>query len=165
MRYKLYDGGNNDTSDVLREVLSNRGIEDCDKYLRLDESVLLPYSYLDNIDKGVEMFTRHFNNRNKMAVLVDTDPDGYCSAAMIYKYIKQMSGDYPVDYITHSEAKAHGLTEDILIPDDVKLLIIPDAGTNDSVTFSVVGSPSVNNYKGIETPQIIIKDLELSLKE
>ena len=59
MRYKLYDGGNNDTSDVLREVLSNRGIEDCDKYLRLDESVLLPYSYLDNIDKGVEMFTRH----------------------------------------------------------------------------------------------------------
>lgn len=36
---------------------------------------------------------------------------------------------------------------------------------DDSVTFSVVGSPSVNNYKGIETPQIIIKDLELSLKE
>ncbi len=132
MKYKLYDKGKNDTSDVLKEVLTNRGIDDYKKYMNLDNNVLLHYSYLDNIDKAIEMFMSHFDRKNKISILVDSDPDGYCSAAMMYMYIKEMDKDYPVEYIMHKRAKAHGLTEDIVIPDDIKLLIIPDAGTNDS---------------------------------
>lgn len=132
MKYKLYDKGKNDTSDVLKEVLTNRGIDDYKKYMNLDNNVLLHYSYLDNIDKAIEMFMSHFDSKNKISILVDSDPDGYCSAAMMYMYIKEMDKDYPVEYIMHKRAKGHGLTEDIVIPDDIKLLIIPDAGTNDS---------------------------------
>lgn len=42
-----------------------------------------------------------------------------------------LNPDYPVDYIMHGKAKAHGLSKDVVIPDDIGLLIIPDASTND----------------------------------
>lgn len=132
MKYKLYKNSDNNTSNVLEEVLRNRGIDDYEKYLNLDESVLIPYENLDNIHEAVELFMKHFNNKNKIEILVDSDPDGFCSAAMMYSYIKKMNADYPVDYILHARAKAHGLDDDIVISDDTKLLIIPDAGTNDT---------------------------------
>ena len=132
MQYRLYKNGNNDTSNVLKEVLSNREIDDYRKYLDLDESVVLPYNCLDNMTEAVEMFMKHFNEKSKIGILVDEDVDGFCSASMMYMYIKRMDENYPVVYILHGRAKAHGLSDDVVIPNDIKLLIIPDAGTNDT---------------------------------
>ena len=131
MQYRLYENANNDTSNVLKEVLKNRGINDYYTYLDLDESVVIPYQKLDNIKDAVDLYMKHFNNMNKIGILVDEDPDGFCSASMMYLYIKKMDENYPVEYILHERAKAHGLSEDVIIPNDIKLLIIPDAGTND----------------------------------
>ena len=131
LQYKLYENGNNDTSNVLAEVLKNRGIDDYNRYLNLDESVVEPYRNLVNFEEAVSLFMKHFNQKNKIGILVDEDPDGFCSAAMMYSYIKQMDSDYPVDYILHGRAKAHGLSDDVKILSDIDLLIIPDAGTND----------------------------------
>ena len=131
LQYRLYENANNDTSNILKEVLKNRGIDDYYTYLDLDESVVIPYQKLDNIENAVDLFMNHFNNKNKIGVLVDEDPDGFCSASMMYLYIKRMDENYPVEYILHKRAKAHGLSDDVIIPNDVKLLIIPDAGTND----------------------------------
>lgn len=113
-------------------MLKNREIEDWNTYLNLDESVVIPYQKLDNISQAVELFMKHFNEKDKIGILVDEDPDGFCSASMMYLYIKRMDENYPVDYILHTRAKAHGLSDDVTIPSDVKLLIIPDAGTNDT---------------------------------
>ena len=132
MKYRLYENSDNNTSNVLEEVLRNRGVDDYEKYLDLDESVLIPYENLDNIHEAVELFMKHFDNKNKIEILIDEDPDGFCSAAMMYSYIKKMDANYIVDYILHARAKAHGLDDDIVISDDTKLLIIPDAGTNDT---------------------------------
>ena len=132
LQYRLYKDANNDTSNVLKEVLKNRGIDDHYTYMNLDESVVIPYQNLDNINEAVALFMRHFNEKNKIGVLVDEDPDGFCSASMMYSYIKKMDKDYPIEYILHTRAKAHGLSDDVIIPSDVKLLIIPDAGTNDT---------------------------------
>ena len=131
MQYRLYENANNDTSNILKEVLKNRGIDDYYTYLDLDESVVIPYQKLDNIENAVDLFMNHFNNKNKIGVLVDEDPDGFCSASMMYLYIKRMDENYPVEYILHKRAKAHGLSDDVIIPNGIKLLIIPDAGTND----------------------------------
>ena len=131
LQYKLYENGNNDTSNVLAEVLKNRGIDDYNRYLNLDKSVIEPYQNLDHIEEAVNLFRKHINQKNKIAILVDEDPDGFCSAAMMYLYIKQMDSDYPVNYILHGRAKAHGLSDDAVVPKDIRLLIIPDAGTND----------------------------------
>ena len=131
LQYRLYENANNDTSNILKEVLKNRGIDDYYTYLDLDESVVIPYQKLDNIENAVDLFMNHFNNKNKIGVLVDEDPDGFCSASMMYLYIKRMDENYPVEYILHKRAKAHGLSDDVIIPNGIKLLIIPDAGTND----------------------------------
>ena len=80
---------------------------------------------------GVDIFNKHFNNRDKIGILIDEDVDGFCSAAEMYLYIKDMDENYPVIYIMHNKAKAHGLSVDVQIPSDIGLLIIPDAGTND----------------------------------
>lgn len=132
MKYRLYENGNNDTSNVIKEVLKNRGINDYKKYLNLDESVLIPYQRLDNIDNAVHLLMNHFNQKNKIEILVDSDPDGFCSAAMLYSYIKKLDDEYPVNYIMHTRAKSHGLGDDVTVSEDTNLLIIPDAGTNDT---------------------------------
>ena len=132
MQYRLYNNSDNNTSDVIAEVLKNRGVEDYEKYLQLDESVVIPYENLDNINEAVELFIQHFNQKNKIEILVDSDPDGFCSAAMMYSYIKKLDAEYPVNYILHTRAKSHGLDDDVTISDDTRLLIIPDAGTNDT---------------------------------
>lgn len=131
MKYKLYDNGTNDTGNIIKEILKNRGVNDYNTYLNLDKSILLPYEYLENIDKAVEMFTRHFNSKDKIGILVDSDPDGYCSAAIMYMYIKRLDKNYPVSYILHEKTKAHGLSNDVIIPENVQFLIIPDSATND----------------------------------
>lgn len=144
MQYRLYENANNDTSNVLKEVLKNRGINDYHTYLDLDESVVIPYQKFDNIENAVDLFMKHFNNKNKIGVLVDEDPDGFCSASMMYSYIKKMDEDYPVEYILHERAKAHGLSDDVIIPNDIKLLIIPDAGTNDCEECKELSERGVN---------------------
>ena len=65
MKYRLYENSKNDTSNVLKEVLKNRGIDNYYEYLNLKSDVVIPYSRLDNIDKAVNLFMKHFENRNK----------------------------------------------------------------------------------------------------
>lgn len=131
MNYRLYEKESN-TGNIINDVLINRGVDNPEIYLNLNESVIIPYQNLDNIENAVQLFMKHFNNKDLIEILVDSDPDGFCSAAMMYSYIKKMDTDYPVNYILHARAKAHGLDDDIVISNDTKLLIIPDAGTNDT---------------------------------
>lgn len=131
MKYKLYKHSENNTSNVIMEVLKNRGVTDYKTYLNLSEDVIIDYKRLENIDLAVNIFMKHYELKNKIYILVDEDPDGYCSASMMYLYIKRLDEEYPVDYILHKKAKSHGLSEDVVIPKDAKLLIIPDASTND----------------------------------
>lgn len=131
MNYRLYEKESN-TGNIINDVLINRGINNPETYLNLNESVIIPYQKLDNIENAVQLFMKHFNNKGKIEILVDSDPDGFCSAAMMYLYIKQMDNKYPVNYILHARAKSHGLDDDITVLEDTKLLIIPDAGTNDT---------------------------------
>jgi single-stranded-DNA-specific exonuclease len=132
LKYKLYDNSDNNTSNVIKEVLKNRGIEDYNKYLNLDDSVVIPYDKLDNINSAVELFNKHFQCKNKIGIIPDPDVDGQCSASEVYSYIKRMDGEYPITILYHQNTKAHGL-DDITVPDDIKLLIVPDAGTNDYI--------------------------------
>ena len=56
----------------------------------------------------------HFNNKSKISVLVDEDIDGFCSASMMCSYVKKLDSEYPITYIIHKKAKAHGLSDDIV---------------------------------------------------
>ena len=135
MQYKLFKQSLNDKDNVLKTILINRGIDNWEEYLNLDSSCCNNYDNLNNIEDAVKLFDKHFSQRNPIAILVDEDVDGQCSSACMYSYIKLLDDTYPVYYLLHSNNKAHGLTKmndgDFAIPEDVKLFIIPDAGTND----------------------------------
>lgn len=132
----MYEGGTNDTSNIVPEILRNRGIDDYETYLNLDDSVIQDYADLDGIKNAVNTTISVLENGDKIGILIDEDVDGFCSAAMAYMYLNRIKTEFYNDkshicYILHKKAKAHGLSEDISVSEDVKLLIIPDAGTND----------------------------------
>ena len=130
MQYRLYDSKKK-SSNVLEQVLYNRGIDDVGIYLDLNDDVVGDYNLLENMDESVNLFDKHFQEKNCIGIIPDSDVDGQCSSAEIYLYIKRMDENYPIKIIYHTRPKAHGLS-DVEIPDNVKLLIIADAGTNDA---------------------------------
>ena len=87
MKYKLYKNAKNDTKEAIKSFFDCRGIDDYEQYLNLSDDVVIPYQNLDNIKEAVELFMTHYGKRNNMAILIDEDPDGMCSAAMMYLYI------------------------------------------------------------------------------
>lgn len=74
MKYKLLKNSLNDKENIVETVLLNRGIENPQKYLNLDESCTNDYNNLENINEAAECFERHFERGDDIAVLVDCDP-------------------------------------------------------------------------------------------
>ena len=129
MRYKLI--GTNDTSNIIKTALNNRGVGDWQAYLSLHEASRDTYHNLDNIEKAVELFDYHYSHKHPIAILKDNDVDGVCSSTIMYKFIKALDPDYDVRMYVHQKNKSHGLDGDFDIDDDIKLLLVPDAGSND----------------------------------
>ena len=74
MQYQLFANSLNNRNKVIETVLLNRGIENPQEYLNLDKSCCNDYNNLENINKAVECFEKHFERRDDIAVLVDCDP-------------------------------------------------------------------------------------------
>ena len=120
----------NDIDNPKQTILLNRGIENWKQYLNLNEDCTHDFNLLDNIDKAVSCFINHIEKKSRIHIIVDSDVDGYTSASMVYRYIKYLGEDIYVSYSLHTK-KQHGISEDVEIPDDCELLIVPDAGSND----------------------------------
>ena len=129
LKYKLI--GDNDTNNIIKTALHNRGIEDWEQYINLQHASRETYKNLDKIQEAVELFDKHFQAKNPIAILMDNDTDGICSTTIMYKFIKSMSENYDVRLYVHERNKSHGLDGDFNIDDDISLLIVPDAGSND----------------------------------
>ena len=129
MRYKLI--GSNDRYNIIKTVLNNRGIEYWKNYISLNKAPRDTYHNLDNIDKAVKLFDYHYANQHPVGILKDNDVDGACSSTIMYKLIKALDPNYDVRMYVHRKNKSHGLDGDFDIDSDVKLLIVPDAGSND----------------------------------
>lgn len=132
MKYKLI--GNNDTSNIIETVLNNRGVKNADTYLHLTDDVVQDYNDLSGMQDAVQCFTKHYEARDEIGVVPDEDADGYTASAAFYNYVKALDPDYPIFYTMHSRPKMHGLGSDeyLRIPENIKLLVIADAGTNDA---------------------------------
>lgn len=155
LQYKLYENSLNDIYNIKKTVLLNRGIEDIDKYLNLTDNELYHWSLLNNIDEAIKCLLKHIEMNNNIHIIVDSDCDGYTSASILYQYLKLLKPDIKLTYSIHTK-KQHGLSDDIQIPENINLLIIPDAGTNDTEQCKQL------KEKGID---IIILDHHIQDKE
>lgn len=133
MRYKIYD--RDKKLSYIEQILKNRGIDDPDHYMNLSWDDVQSPDDLENIDEAVALLSKHIKNRSRIEILVDTDLDGYCSSTMVYLALNRLNhvgqGEL-VSPLFHKNTKQHGLVNaDFNISHNTKLLIIPDAGTND----------------------------------
>ena len=78
------------------------------------------------------MLIRHISQGDKMWIQIDSDCDGYTSAALLINYINLLFPSYAQNNISYRvhEGKQHGLILDT-IPKDVKLVVAPDSSSND----------------------------------
>ena len=68
--------------------------------------------------------------KQKFQIVVDSDLDGICSAAIFYKFAEKYYPNIETVYSLHS-GKQHGLSKDIKIDEDTTLVICPDSASND----------------------------------
>lgn len=130
MKYKVLEG----TTPSVRSILVSRGIEDCDRWFRAGWNEFLDYKLLDNIEEAVKTLHDCIEHEQDMFVIVDSDVDGFTSASTLINFIYKVSPGYAEHHIKWRlhNGKMHGL-EDMMeyINDDVDLIVLPDAGTND----------------------------------
>lgn len=133
MRYQLI-APRDETLSVVEQVLFNRGINPKDiehfKYPSVND--LVNPEKLEHIKDGVAMLISHIERNDKIFIQVDSDCDGYTSSAILINYLNCLFPYYvqtQISYRIH-DGKQHGLLTDT-IPSDVKLVIAPDASSND----------------------------------
>lgn len=122
--------------DYAHMLLTSRGVEDVDAFLNPTIQHLNSPLNLKSIQIGAAMYLRiATNDSSRILIVVDSDNDGYTSAAIIYKYTKRLNPNCQVDYWLH-EGKQHGLQDHIdrLMEQDYKydLIILPDSSSNDA---------------------------------
>lgn len=131
MNYELIAERNKKLS-AIEHVLQNRGITDIEHYLNTDDSDIIDPSLIANIAEGAKMLALHIAKGSKVLVQVDSDCDGYTSAALLLNYLNKLFPSFVqnnVQYRMHT-GKAHGLILDT-IPEDVRLVIAPDSSSED----------------------------------
>ena len=135
MKTKLVN--ENFTSNYLDNLLVARGlnVENLDYFYNVpDDSALESPKLLNNIGAGAAEVQLAITNHYKIGIVVDSDVDGFTSAAIIYQYLKHIEPELHIDYFLHS-GKGHGLSDtinDILNSDThYDLIILPDSSTND----------------------------------
>lgn len=133
MRYQLI-APRDEALSVVEQVLFNRGINPKDiehfKYPSVND--LVNPEKLEHIKDGVAMLISHIERNDKIFIQVDSDCDGYTSSAILINYLNCLFPHYvqtQISYRIH-DGKQHGLLTDT-IPSDVKLVIAPDASSND----------------------------------
>lgn len=114
--------------DLKDRILYNRGVKSLQKLREPDWEGYVRPSDFWGMEKAVERFIKAINNNEKIAILVDCDQDGQSSSAEICTFFPQIKPYF------HS-GKQHGLTDEEIFSkikeDDLNLLLIPDAGSND----------------------------------
>ena len=133
MRYQLI-APRDEALSAVEQVLFNRGINPKDiehfKYPSVND--LVNPEKLEHIKDGVAMLISHIERNDKIFIQVDSDCDGYTSSAILITYLNCLFPHYvqtQISYRIH-DGKQHGLLTDT-IPSDVKLVIAPDASSND----------------------------------
>ena len=120
------------TGDLLEDMIL-RGTDDIDFHMSPTDKYILNVSELNSepiFKKGVELLLKHIKKGSKIALPVDADLDGYTSASVFVKAMKELNVN--IDALI-DEGKTHGLTDNIMndIIGNYDLVIIPDAGSND----------------------------------
>lgn len=128
MEIKLRTGG--EDLSPINKILYTRGTDY--SFLQPNKDSELPLESLDNIELAAKRILKAVAYREEVYVQVDSDCDGYTSAALLLNYLHDIA---PVtieekwSYGLHS-TKLHGIDLDSVL-DNTKLVIAPDSSSNE----------------------------------
>lgn len=119
---------------AVEQVLFNRGIdpENVEHYLNTTDEDILNPQLIMNVAEGAKVLVKHIAQGDKVLIQIDSDCDGYTSAAALINYLNRLFPGFVqsnIYYRIHT-GKQHGILLET-IPDDVKLVIAPDSSSND----------------------------------
>ena len=138
MRYQLIKPINPEYS-TIEQILTNRGIprEEVYHYLNTtDDDISSPLELGEkSLNAAAQSIIQHIFSKDKTLVICDCDCDGFTSAALLINYLYDLFPSYVetgLKWFVH-EDKQHGLEDvmDYINSHDFKLVIVPDAGSND----------------------------------
>lgn len=147
--------------NYTNELLMERGLspEELDYFLNVpDDSALqspLDLNYIEQAGALFEMMTIATNTQT-IAVVVDSDVDGFTSAAIFIQYLRKFNRDVNIVPVLH-KGKGHGLSdtyEDVLNTNP-SFIILPDAGSND---FEYIEQLRSNFVDDGSAPEFLILD-------
>lgn len=140
MKYKLINEVNKNYS-IIEQILINRGIpfNIIQHYLHTNDNDINPPQALEEnkLRNAVALLIQTIKTNSYALVIIDSDADGFTSAAILINYLHDL---FPIwtennlKYVLH-QGKQHGLADhvDEIIKDNYKLIIVPDAGSNDII--------------------------------
>ena len=139
MKFKLINPPNPKYS-AIEQILINRGIaqENIKHYTNLtDEDINDPIIFgKDLMENATKCFLANLDANSIICIIIDCDCDGYTSSAILINYICDLKGeDWMKEHVFWymHDGKQHGLSDCMDWIEDIgpKLVIIPDAGSND----------------------------------
>ncbi len=131
---KMYD---NNTSEFSRgmgfiaQYLMSLGIEKKNLMSFIDkpkDSDADNPETLEHIKEAAEVLVKRLDCGAKVFVQVDSDTDGYTSAAVLISYLRKRWPNIKIVHRLHN-GKEHGVVPET-VPADCSVVIIPDAGSN-----------------------------------
>lgn len=134
MNYNLLN--ENFTENYVENLLRARGVDNFEEYMSPSDDKLQSPHDLKNIGIAAALYLRIIQKEHPhILLIVDADMDGFTSAAIFYKYTKQVNGNCQIDYWLHS-GKQHGLADhiDSLMDSGINydLIVLPDSSSNDA---------------------------------
>ena len=119
---------------AVERVLTNRGIAlaEIEHYLHTTDDDILDPKKIKNIQQGAKMLIKHISQSDDVLIQVDSDCDGFTSAATLINYLNCLFPGFVQNHIKYRihTGKQHGIIPDT-VPKGVKLVIAPDSSSND----------------------------------
>ena len=91
MKVKLVNENFRDNYGI--KLLQSKGIQDIDKYINPTKECLQNPVDLDNIENGTKLLKTAIEKEWNILLIIDSDNDGFTSAAIIYQYIKKLNNN------------------------------------------------------------------------
>ena len=132
---------------AVERVLTNRGIAlaEIEHYLHTTDDDILSPSLIKNIHEGAQMLIKHIAQNDDVLIQIDSDCDGFTSAATLLNYLNCLFPGFVQNHIYYRihTGKQHGIIPET-IPEGVKLVIAPDSSSNDYEEHALLANKGID---------------------
>lgn len=143
----------------------NRGInspQEQKRWLNAGWESIYDWTALPILEDACAILYKHIENNDVVQIVVDPDADGLTASAILYNYFWDRYPEWCEEhlfYILH-KGKEHGLADVMSeIYEDCKLVICPDAGSNDCYQHQILADMGINclvlDHHLIEDPYMV----------